>query len=160
MASDKKKLGIGKIIGIIIVVFLVIGIVGSMGSEDSSSQNASTSAPQSASSSTTSAPETNQTEEATEPAQPAEKYTITGETLDTSNSFAAKITGTLTNNTEKEVSYIQVEYVLYDANGVQIGTAWANTSNLKAGGSWKFEAISTVEPAQVATFERADITGF
>lgn len=29
-------------------------------------------------------------------------------------SFAYKITGTLTNNTDKEKSYIQIEYVLYD----------------------------------------------
>lgn len=155
MASEKKKLGVGKIILIVIVVLFVIGIIGSM--ESGGGTSASNDA-QSATSAASSASET--TTETQEPAAPAEKYTVAEEALDTSNPYAAKITGTLTNNTDKEVSYIQVEYVLYDASGAQIGTAWANTSNLKAGGSWKFEAFSTVESAQVATFERADVTGF
>ena len=37
-------------------------------------------------------------------------------------------------------SYLQIEYNLYDADGAQIGTALANINNLKAGGTWKFEA--------------------
>lgn len=72
-----------------------------------------------------------------------EPYTIADEAEDTSNQFAYKITGTLTNNTDKEKSYIQIEYVLYDADGNQVGTALANTNHLKAGGSWKFEALGT-----------------
>lgn len=79
---------------------------------------------------------------------------------DTSNQFAYKITGTLTNNTDKEQSYIQIEYVLYDADGNQVGTALANTNHLKAGGTWKFEAMSTVSPDQVASWERSDVSGF
>ena len=71
-----------------------------------------------------------------------------------------KITGTLTNNTDKEKSYIQIEYVLYDADGNQVGTALANTNHLKAGGSWKFEALGTVPPDQVASWERSDVSGF
>ena len=78
----------------------------------------------------------------------------------TSNPYATYITGTLTNNKDTDVSYVQIEYVLYDADGAQIGTALANTSNLKAGGVWKFEAVAMVEPANVASYERADITGF
>ena len=72
----------------------------------------------------------------------------------------AVIAGTLTNNTDSDKSYIQVEYVIYDADGAQIGTALANTNNLKAGGTWKFEAASTVEPDEVASWELADVTGF
>ena len=66
----------------------------------------------------------------------------------------------MTNNTDKEQSYIQIEYVLYDADGNQVGTALANTNHLKAGGTWKFEAISTVSPDQVASWERSDVSGF
>lgn len=87
-------------------------------------------------------------------------YTIADEAEDTSNQFAYKITGTLTNNTDKEKSYIQIEYVLYDADGNQVGTALANTNHLKAGGSWKFEALGTVSPDQVASWERSDVSGF
>lgn len=86
--------------------------------------------------------------------------TIADEAEDTSNQFAYKITGTLTNNTDKEKSYIQIEYVLYDADGNQVGTALANTNHLKAGGSWKFEALGTVSPDQVVSWERSDVSGF
>lgn len=99
-------------------------------------------------------------EQATEEAAPAEDYTVAEEALDTSNPYATYITGTLTNNKNTDVSYVQIEYVLYDADGAQIGTALANTSNLKAGGVWKFEAVAMEEPTNVASYERADITGF
>lgn len=102
-------------------------------------------------------PRTQQAEEQKEPQEP---YTIADEAEDASNQFAYKITGTLTNNTDKEKSYIQIEYVLYDADGNQVGTALANTNHLKAGGSWKFEALGTVSPDQVASWERSDVSGF
>lgn len=92
--------------------------------------------------------------------EPQEPYTVSDEAGDASNQFAYKIAGTLTNNTDKEQSYIQIEYVLYDADGNQVGTALANTNHLKAGGTWKFEAISTVSPDQVASWERSDVSGF
>ena len=100
------------------------------------------------------------TQQAEEQKEPQEPYTIADEAEDTSNQFAYKITGTLTNNTDKEKSYIQIEYVLYDADGNQVGTALANTNHLKAGGSWKFEALGTVSPDQVASWERSDVSGF
>lgn len=97
-------------------------------------------------------------EQAAEPE--LEPYTVSEEQLDTSNQFAVYVTGTLTNNTEDEVGYIQVEYNLYDADGAQVGTALANTNNLKAGGSWKFEAIGTASPDEVASYELVDVTSF
>lgn len=144
MAKEGKK-PIGKIILGVIVVLVVVGAVGSMGgnSSDSSTGDA-----------TKSTDQTQQVEEQKEP------YTVSDETGDTSNQFAYKITGTLTNNTDKEQSYIQIEYVLYDADGNQVGTALANTNHLKAGGTWKFEALSTVSPDQVASWERSDVSGF
>ena len=48
----------------------------------------------------------------------------------------------------------------YDADGAQVGTALANTNNLKAGGTWKFEAVGTASPDEVASYERVDVTGF
>ena len=108
----------------------------------------------------TTASEAASTEAAPTEAAPVEDYTVSDETLDTSNPYAAYITGTLTNNKDTDVSYVQVEYVLYDADGAQIGTALANTNNLKAGGSWKYEAYVTADAASIATFELAEITGF
>ena len=92
--------------------------------------------------------------------QPAEKYTITEEAVDTSNPYNYKITGKLTNNTDKTVSYVQVKYILKDAEGAQVGTAWTNTSDLAAGGVWKFEASSLKKPEEVVSYELSDVTGF
>ena len=79
----------------------------------------------------------------------------------TSDSYSWKISSILTNNTDSEKSYIQVNYILYDKDGNQIGTALANTNNLKDGGSWKFEASSFgVEPNQVDHYELGDVSGF
>lgn len=85
------------------------------------------------------------------------KYTIEGETM-TQDDFSTKIAGTLTNNTDKEIGYLQVSYTLYDADGAQIGSAFANVNNLEAGGVWKFEAVSF--ESGVADYKLADVTGF
>lgn len=147
MAKEGKK-PIGKIILGIVVVLIIVGAVGSMGGKSSDSSTGDASKPAEAS------------QQAEEQQEPQEPYTIADEVEDTSNQFAYKITGTLTNNTDKEKSYIQIEYVLYDADGNQVGTALANTNHLKAGGSWKFEALGTVSPDQVASWERSDVSGF
>ena len=147
MAKEGKK-PIGKIVLGIIVVLVIICAVGSMGGNSSDSSAGDTSK---------AAEATQQVEEQKEPQEP---YTIADEVEDTSNQFAYKITGTLTNNTDKEKSYIQIEYVLYDADGNQVGNALANTNHLKAGGTWKFEATGTASPDQVASWERSDVSGF
>lgn len=145
MAKGKKS--VWKIILIVVVVIGVIGAVGSGGKSDSKGS--------------ADAPAQEQKQEEQEQEEPeSEPYTITDETLDTSNQFSAYITGTLTNNTDRDLDYIQVEYVLYDADGAQIGTALANTNNLKAGGAWKFEAAAFEDGAEIASFELADVTGF
>ncbi len=51
-----------------------------------------------------------------------------------------KIIGTLTNATNKQFSYAQVEFNLYDETGAQVGSTLANINNLEAGGRWNFEA--------------------
>ena len=145
MAAKEGKKGIGKIVLIVVVAIVVIGAIGSMGGKGGTDQ-----AP---------AGEEAQTSEQ-QPAEETEPYTISDEQLDTSNQFAVYINGTLTNNTENEASYIQVEYNLYDADGAQVGTALANTNNLKAGGAWKFEAVGTAAPDEVASYELVDVTGF
>ena len=52
-----------------------------------------------------------------------------------------KLNGVIQNNSEQDLEYVQIEFTLYDAEGTQIGTALANTTNLKAGNKWEFEAI-------------------
>lgn len=145
MAKEGKR-PIGKIVLGIVIVLVAIGAVGSMGGNGSSDES---SVPAAASS------EQEKTQD-----QAQDPYTITDEAEDTSNQFSYKITGTLTNNTDRKKEYIQIEYTLYDADGNQVGTALANTNNLKAGGTWKFEAVGSVAPDKVASWERADVSGF
>lgn len=89
----------------------------------------------------------------------ASKYTITDETLD-GDEWSSKICGTFTNTSGKEFSSISVSYNLYDADGNQIDTASAYTSNLADGGTWKFEAISLKSLDEIASYTLADVTGF
>lgn len=149
MAKEGKK-PIGKIILIVVVVLVAIGAVGAMGGKGSSggSDAQQTSAQEPAA--------TTEQEAAPEP----EPFTISDETLNTENPYSATITGTLTNNTDSEKSYVSVEYVIYDADGAQIGNAYANTTNLKAGGTWKFEAGTLKAPEEIGSWERVEVTGF
>lgn len=50
-------------------------------------------------------------------------------------------------------------YVLCDADGNQVGNAYANANELKAGGTWKFNASGMVDPEDVASHELSDVTG-
>lgn len=142
--AEKKKKPIGKIVLIVVVVLVALGAFGSLSGGDKGSDS-STSA---------GAAKTEQKKPKQEP------YTISDETLDTSNPYDVKITGTLVNNTDEDKSYLQIEYNLYDADGAQIGTALANINNLKAGGTWKFEASSMEKPEDVANWKRVDVSGF
>ena len=48
--------------------------------------------------------------------------------------------GIVVNNTNKTMSYVQVEINLYDMNDNQIGPTIDNVNNLAAGSKWKFKA--------------------
>lgn len=92
-------------------------------------------------------------------AEPADKYSIDGEEL-TGDAYSCKISGVYTNKAGKDLSYVQVSYNLFDADGNQIGTALANTNNLADGGTWKFEAIGSAAVDEVASYKIGDVTGF
>lgn len=89
----------------------------------------------------------------------ASQYSITDETL-SGDSYSATISGTFTNTSGKELSYVGVTYNLYDSGGNQIGNAYANTNNLADGGSWKFDAYCTESLSDIASFKLADVTAF
>lgn len=89
----------------------------------------------------------------------SESYSITDVNM-TGDDYSVTITGSFTNNSSEEVSYVQLSYRLLDADGAQIGTAYANTNNLPAGGTWKFEATGFQPLSDVASYELADVTGF
>lgn len=163
MQPAKKKMALWKKLliafGVIVLIGGVGGALGSGGSSKSSSQPES-STPASSEASTSEAPAQEQAEEAPAPVEEKEDFTITDEAFDTSNQFSATITGVLTNNTDKDYSYVSVKYLLYDPAGNQIGSAVANITDLKAGGSWSFRAM-TLKPAdQIGRYEFEEVTAF
>lgn len=89
----------------------------------------------------------------------ADKYSIADEQM-TGDDYTTTISGTFTNLTDSQLGYVSVSYNLFDADGNQIGTAYANASNLDAGGTWKFEAVGMYDQAKVASYKLADVTGF
>lgn len=71
------------------------------------------------------------------------------------------IEGSIKNNTDKQYSYVQVTFNLYDTDGAQIGTAMANINNLEANGLWKFKAIGSLGNGKsVASYKLMEITGW
>lgn len=93
----------------------------------------------------------------TEMKQTQEKFSL----IDSEGShdgFAYYITGSIKNNTDKQYSYVQVTFNLYDADGAQIGTALANINNLEPNGTWKFKALGGTQEA--ASYKLAEITGW
>ena len=64
------------------------------------------------------------------------------------------IEGTVTNNKAKDYSYVQIEFVCYDKNGNNLGTAIDNTNNLLANQTWKFKAMAMF--SDVKNVDRCD----
>ena len=88
-----------------------------------------------------------------------DKYEFIEEPTLSTNEYGNQIiVGVIKNNTNIDKGYIQVSFTLYDADGNNIGTAWTNTNNLKAGGTWKFEA--GILEDNVESFELDEVTGF
>lgn len=65
-------------------------------------------------------------------------YTIDTQYADT---FAYYIEGVMTNNTNKDYSYVEIDFICYDAEGNNLGTALDNTNNLLGGQTWKYKAM-------------------
>lgn len=72
--------------------------------------------------------------------------------------FGSYIVGVVKNNTDKDYDYLQISFTLYDEQGNVIDTAFTNANNIKAGGTWKFEAMFFAE--DVASWELDEITGW
>ena len=72
--------------------------------------------------------------------------------------FAYYIEGYIKNNTDKEYSYVQVEFTTYDSEGNTLGTCIDNNSGLEAQGRWKFKAMCTEEVDKIASYKLKEIT--
>lgn len=128
----KKKLGMPKWL-VILIVLLVIGIgVAASGNSDDSANG-----------------ETENKERFT--------YVISSEY---DNSFSHYIEGTVTNNKDKDYSYVQIEFICYDKDGNNLGTAIDNTNNLLGNQTWKFKAMGLFTDSKTDHCDFHEITGW
>jgi len=51
------------------------------------------------------------------------------------------LTGTIRNNSDRNMSYVSIEFELTDRDGVTVGSAIDNVGSLSANGTWAFEAL-------------------
>lgn len=72
--------------------------------------------------------------------------------------FAYYIEGYVKNNSDKDYSYVQVEFTTYDAEGNTLGSCLDNNSGLEANGRWKFKAICSGEAEKIASYKFKEIT--
>lgn len=70
------------------------------------------------------------------------------------------IEGTVKNGTDKEYSYVQIEFVCYDKDGNNIGTAIDNTNNLLGNETWKFKAMGFFTDDEVDHCNFKEITSW
>lgn len=136
--NKKKKIPTWAIIVIVVLVIAVIG--GGLGGESSSS--------------TKSNEQTGKTEVKGEDLELEEGHTGTPDEY----GFAYYIEGYIKNNTDKDYSYVQVEFTAYDSEGNTLGTCMDNNSGLEAQGRWKFKAMCTEAVDKIASYKLKEIT--
>ena len=74
------------------------------------------------------------------------------------------VTGILKNNTDRDKGYVRIKIPVYDENGNKLGTASDTITDLKAGGTWKFKALSLESISHEGIVEietdEVEVTGF
>ncbi|WP_155710166.1 MULTISPECIES: FxLYD domain-containing protein [Burkholderia cepacia complex] len=100
----------------------------------------------------------NQGAEASPSSNSDDRFTITDLRLTSGEYGSLNISGMLTNNTDRQYSYVQVELNAYDKSGAQIGSDIVNVNNLESRGHWKFKTpllqqdVDTVKVKGVTAF--------
>ena len=92
------------------------------------------------------------------PEEPTEKFVFIEGPECVMGDFSNNIIGVIQNNSGKDYDYLQITFTIYDAQGNVIDSAFANVNNVKAGGTWRFEAMFFEEEA--ASWELDEITGW
>ena len=90
---------------------------------------------------------------------PQEKFSLISEEKITDALGTTYIQGEIKNNTDKNYSYVQVTFNLYDSNGAQLGTAVDNINNLEPNSVWRYKAIGLVTE-KVDSYKLVEITGW
>lgn len=79
--------------------------------------------------------------------------------LDTSNPYATKVVGYVSNNSDEAIKgYIQITFSALDTAGANVGDCLANANTVDGNGKWKFEALCS--GSGITTVRFKEITGF
>jgi hypothetical protein len=81
-------------------------------------------------------------------------WTVTGE-----EGGYVKVKGRVVNKMGRDLRYVQIQFNCYDKSGAQVDTVWTNTTNLEAGGTWKFEGTG-FRGDEVANVKLAALSGW
>lgn len=133
----RKKQGMPKWIIFLIIVVILVVFASSTGDNEDGNANSSTSG------------NVEQSEKFT--------YTITDEY---DNGFSYYIEGTVKNNRDKDYSYVQIEFICYDKDGNNLGTAIDNTNNLLGQQTWKFKAMGLFTDSGVDHCDFQEVSGW
>lgn len=146
---------------IILAVLVIFSGITSIG-ETRSAVTSSSSKTSVASSSVAASSKTAKTTPTATPAasEPKKDFEIKGDITVERDSFTTYFSGVVVNNKNRDLSYAQITFNLYDADGNLVGTALDNINNLKAGGSWKFKAMAFCDNEEISSWEVAEITGY
>ena len=128
----------------VIIVILVVGIASS-GNSESSKNSSSENSSSNNNKKTTTKDESLVLEEGHTGS--ADEYGI-----------SYNIEGYVKNNSDKEYSYVQIEFTAYDAEGNVLDSCLDNNSGLEANGRWKFKAICTTDADKIASYKFKKIT--
>ena len=88
-----------------------------------------------------------------------EKFTLLSDRMTEDGIGSTYIEGEIKNNTNKQYSYVQVSFNLYDSKGNQLGTALANINNLDSNATWKYKAIG-LTTEKVTSYKLVEVTGW
>lgn len=136
----RKKQGMPRW-AIFLIVIVVIGVLAAS-SGDSNSGNAS-----------------NGNAENSGSSEKQERFTYTV-TSEYNNTFSHYIEGTVKNNRDKDYSYVQIEFICYDKDGNNLGTAVDNTNNLLGQQTWKFKAMGLFTDSTADHCDFHEVTGW
>lgn len=133
---------------VVLVVVIIVGlIVFNSGKKNNNAQPADNSQSQT---------ETQDTASSSE-ASLMSKVQIIESTLKTIDGDA-HIVGSVKNISNEKFTYFQIEFDLFDKDGVKIGYSNANVKNFEPGTTWDFDA--TCYNNKVTSFKTIDVTGY
>lgn len=92
------------------------------------------------------------------PSAPSQRFSVSKFELYTNEYGGHSVRGMLTNNTDSQFSYVQIELNVYDSDGAQLGSDLVNVNNLEPHAKWKFD--TPILQSNVADIKIKNISAF